>query len=201
MGRRIYVASSWRNSYQQDIVTLLTGAGHEVYDFRNPPSGGHGFAWKEIDGGWESWSPSQYRDALKHPLAVAEFLQNFSGMEWADTCVLVLPAGRSASWELGWFAGQRKFCVVFIPEKVEPELMYGGAGQVPMAVSIEELLLLLAEELLPQPHDEGTRMCPRCQNDKMVWRVGDRFACGCCGTYTYNPVDDEIKCEGTCSDD
>lgn len=34
--RRIYVASSWRCVEQPRIVALLRGAGHEVYDFRNP---------------------------------------------------------------------------------------------------------------------------------------------------------------------
>ena len=35
----IYVASSWRNTYYPEVVTALREAGHDVYDFRNPPSG------------------------------------------------------------------------------------------------------------------------------------------------------------------
>ena len=31
---KIYVASSWRNTYQQDVVAKLRKLGHEVYDFR-----------------------------------------------------------------------------------------------------------------------------------------------------------------------
>lgn len=34
--RKIYVASSWRNSIQAEIVAALRAEGHEVYDFRNP---------------------------------------------------------------------------------------------------------------------------------------------------------------------
>jgi hypothetical protein len=45
-------------------------------------------------------------------------------MEWADACVLVLPCGRSAHTEAGWFAGKGIKTVVYIPEKQEPELMY-----------------------------------------------------------------------------
>ena len=45
-------------------------------------------------------------------------------MLWADTCVLVLPCGRSAHAEAGWFAGRGLKTVVYIPEKQEPELMY-----------------------------------------------------------------------------
>ena len=33
---KIYVASSWRNPYQPEVVAALKKAGHEVYDFRNP---------------------------------------------------------------------------------------------------------------------------------------------------------------------
>ena len=38
MKRKIYVASSWRNEYYPEVVAKLREAGHEVYDFRNPPS-------------------------------------------------------------------------------------------------------------------------------------------------------------------
>lgn len=34
--RKIYVASSWRNSYYPDVVNKLRATGHDVYDFRNP---------------------------------------------------------------------------------------------------------------------------------------------------------------------
>ena len=30
-----YVAISWRNSYQQDVVSFLRNEGHEVYDFNS----------------------------------------------------------------------------------------------------------------------------------------------------------------------
>jgi hypothetical protein len=140
--RRIYVASSWRNGHQPGVVNLLRELGHAVYDFRNPPTDA-GFHWYEIDEGWESWTPCQYREALKHPLAVRGFASDFGAMQWADTCVLVLPAGRSASWELGWCAGAGKDCIVYLPEKIEPELMYGGGGQTPIAVTEDELRLAL----------------------------------------------------------
>ena len=35
-----------------------------------------------------------------------------------------LPCGRSAHTEAGWMAGAGKRVIVFIPEMVEPELMY-----------------------------------------------------------------------------
>lgn len=36
---KIYVASSWRNVFQQDVVDILRNLGHEVYDFKNPHMG------------------------------------------------------------------------------------------------------------------------------------------------------------------
>ena len=59
--RKIYVASSWRNTFYPEVVARLREAGHDVYDFRvvarlreaghdvydfrNPPSGDPGFKW------------------------------------------------------------------------------------------------------------------------------------------------------------
>jgi nucleoside 2-deoxyribosyltransferase len=45
------------------------------------------------------------------------------GMEWADACVLVLPCGRSAHLEAGWFAGKGKPVFVLTFDGEEPELM------------------------------------------------------------------------------
>lgn len=46
---KIYVASSWRNVFQQDVVGILRDLGHEAYDFKNPPHGNGGFQWSDID--------------------------------------------------------------------------------------------------------------------------------------------------------
>ena len=40
---KIYVASSWRNVFQQDVVDILRDLGHEVYDFKNPTHSNGGF--------------------------------------------------------------------------------------------------------------------------------------------------------------
>ena len=62
MKHKIYVASSWRNVYYPDVVAKLREAGHEVYDFRNPPSGDLGFKWGNVDSHFMEWSPEEYRD-------------------------------------------------------------------------------------------------------------------------------------------
>ena len=121
---RIYAASSWRNQYQPDIVQFMQINGHEVYDFRNPP-GQAGFAWRDIEEGWQEWTKEKYRDLLfHHPKAAHGFVADFRGMMWADTCVLILPSGRSAHLEAGWFVGAQRRLIVYMPQKEEPDLMY-----------------------------------------------------------------------------
>ena len=64
---KIYVASSWRNPFQQEVVNILRDLGHEVYDFKNPPHGNGGFQWSDIDPDWQNWTTKQYQEALNPP--------------------------------------------------------------------------------------------------------------------------------------
>lgn len=121
---KIYLASSWRNPEQPAAVAALRAAGHDVYDFRNPPGGiPNGFRWSELDPNWQNWSADEYRRALQSPLAQQGFNSDFTGMKWADACVLLLPCGRSAHLELGWMAGAGKRTIVWTRDGEEPELM------------------------------------------------------------------------------
>ncbi len=124
MRHRIYVASSWRNVYYEGVVRALREAGHEVYDFRNPPSGDEGFKWSCVSEDYMEWSPQEYREQLEHPKAVRQFGNDIEAMKSCDVCVLVLPCGRSAHTEAGWFAGSGRKVLAYIPERQEPELMY-----------------------------------------------------------------------------
>lgn len=121
---KIYVASSWRNEFQPLVVEVLRSMKHEVYDFRNPKEGNTGFQWSTIDPDWQNWTPEQYIEALKHPVADEGFNLDFDAMKWADCCVMVLPCGRSANTEAGWMKGVGKKVFVYQPMKQEPELMY-----------------------------------------------------------------------------
>lgn len=135
--RRIYIASSWKNTIQPGIVTLVRKCGHDVYDFRHPSPGNDGFRWSDIDPGYEAWTPEQYREALKSPIAERGFNLDFDAMRWADTCMLVLPAGRSACFELGWSVGAGKQgVVIMLDEKERPDLMFRG---LPILTSIDEV--------------------------------------------------------------
>lgn len=123
---KIYVASSWRNPHQQDVVALLRNCGHEVYDFKNPPLN-TGFSWREVDPNWQNWTPQKYRDAMSHPRSEEGFKSDFDAMRWADAVVLVQPCGNSAHLELGWAVGANKLTAVLFPDgltkQCEPELM------------------------------------------------------------------------------
>ena len=140
---RIYLASSWRNQQQPALVAYLRLQGHEVYDFRNPAPGEHGFQWSAIDEDWKKWSADKFRESLRHPIAQAGWRLDAAGMEWADTCVLALPCGRSAHLEAGLMAGQGKRVVVFLGELTEPELMYLSLGP-EICVSLTELKAVLS---------------------------------------------------------
>lgn len=139
MSKKIYLASSWRNTEQPSVLKLLRKHGHEVYDFRNPFHGNDGFSWADLDPNWENWSAEEYRDhLLKNPVAAFGFQNDMRAMQWADTCVLLLPCGRSAHLEAGWFCGMGKTCFILTKDGEEPELMALMATSI--VTSKEELL-------------------------------------------------------------
>lgn len=149
---KIYVASSWRNGRQPEVVARLRAEGHEVYDFRAPDEGQPegtpgGFHWSEIDPDWKTWDAWTYRERLVHPLAEHGFMRDFAAMGWCEACVMVQPCGRSAALELGWCAGAGKVTVALLAEGQEPELMLKMADH--LCLSLDELVEWLATEPVP----------------------------------------------------
>ncbi len=148
--RRIYLASSWRNTYQPQVLASLRDSGHQVYDFRNPSEGydnptgvSEGFHWSWLDPNWQEWDPGSYRaSVLGHPVAELGFQSDWQAMQWADTGVLLLPSGRSAHIEAGYFTGAGKELHVLIMELPEPELMYRMATGI--HIRVPELLKALS---------------------------------------------------------
>jgi hypothetical protein len=141
---RLYVASSWRNLLQPGIVVALRRCGHEVYDFRHPAPGNTGFAWSQIDPDWKTWDAKAYRRALQHPVAVEGYAYDIGALKSCDACVLVLPSGRSASWEFGYAMGQGKRGAVVQFDAIEPELMYREAE---IITSMDELFDAFGEPI------------------------------------------------------
>ena len=146
--KKIYVASSWRNDYQQEVVAALRDTGHEVYDFKNPKEGEKGFSWSAIDPNWKSWTPAQFKEALRHPIAQAGHKLDHDAIEWADTGILVLPSGSSAHLEIGLLSGAKKPTCVYAPAIREPELMYLSLAQAGEARKAASVFCLELEEVL-----------------------------------------------------
>lgn len=131
MSGYIYVASSWRNRHQPALMHVLRAAGLDAYDFRHP-EGATGFAWREVMPNYTPGSnevlPSDYITGMAHPRAREGFDSDMAALRRADTCVLVLPCGRSAHLELGWAVGAGKRTAVLLDSPdvpMVPELMYG----------------------------------------------------------------------------
>lgn len=123
---KIYVASSWRNSVQPEVVRALRSDGHDVYDFRNPAPGNTGFSWRGCASPAELFDPRLFCDrVLMHPAAQSGFKVDMEELVAAEATVLVLPCGRSAHLELGYAVGigQRTYVLLDNPLS-EPELMY-----------------------------------------------------------------------------
>lgn len=149
--RKVYVASSWRNSHQPAVVEALRADGHHVYDFRHPAPGNTGFAWSAIDPNWQRWTVEEYRAALDHPIARAGFALDRDALSGADTTVLVMPCGRSAHLEAGFAMGRGQRVVVYLPAPSEPELMY-LLGDARIVATLDELLQTVRGTRTPDHH-------------------------------------------------
>lgn len=144
---KVYAASSWRNGRHSATVEALRGAGHEVYDFRNPAPGNHGFNWTQLDPKWASVTdPVTVKTMLRHPVANDAFWLDMDALEAADVCVLTLPCGRSAHLELGFAVGTGKSTAVLLDDESGPELMYGMVDA--LCLDLEELVGWLEGEAI-----------------------------------------------------
>jgi hypothetical protein len=133
------------------VVATLRKDGYEVYDFRGPGNGWGtsgdgpgGFGWHEIDKDWkESWiaDVQRYLRGLEHPRAVEGFKRDMDALRLSDACVMVMPAGPSASMEMGWSVGAGRPTYVYMPAIREPDLM------VKMANLVSDNLALIRQEL------------------------------------------------------
>lgn len=139
MGRRIYVVGSLRNPEIPEVGNTLRAAGHEAFDDwygAGPNADDH---WRE----YEEERGRAYREALKAPAAEAIFNLDMKWLEWADTAVLVLPAGRSAHMEAGWMVGKGRELHILMPEEHGRwDVMYRMAKGI--HASVRDLLTALA---------------------------------------------------------
>lgn len=141
--KKIYVASSWRNHFYDNVLASLKHAGHLTWNWREPPTGGNGFSWQQV--GQEDYqhgdkvTVDDWRKLLVHPIAAVGFASDLCGMNWCDVGVLLHPCGRSAHLEAGWIAGRGRKVHVLALEPVEPDLMVLALNGA-ICASVEELL-------------------------------------------------------------
>ena len=130
---RIYIASSWRNQYQQQLVEELRKRGHKVYDFKHPYGRNDVPVWESVSVTQNLRSAyvekclkgGEFKRMLLDRQSIKRFEEHFTAMQDADTCILLLPAGRSSHIEAGHMNGMGKRVFVMDTSKeVTPELMY-----------------------------------------------------------------------------
>lgn len=136
---KVYVATSWRNEAHGRVIEELRRAGYRVYDFKNVESA---FSWDQIDSRYP-WPADVLRDAVRHPLAVRGYGSDLAALRECAACVIVLPCGRSAHWELGWAQAAGKRTFVLVVGDVEPEIVYAECELV--TSSLVEIIRALGE--------------------------------------------------------
>jgi hypothetical protein len=114
----VYLASSWRNEQQPDVIASLRADGHTVYDFRNL-----GFTPNWQLGLSLPVSVQDFLDALEHPHAVEAFRADMNALKACDVCLLLLPSGASARGKACWAVGAGKLVIALYYGLREPELM------------------------------------------------------------------------------
>lgn len=124
---RIYVSSSWHNeAEQQKLVDILRQNGHKVYDFTRPKGILEKNVWEEQNINVDGCDFEDFKNAINNEEVMKRFSSHRDAMLCADTCILLLPCGRSSHVEAGFMAGMNKRVIVYNPQKKwEPELMYG----------------------------------------------------------------------------
>lgn len=111
-GRRIYIASSWKNApIVRDLAVLLREQGHEVFDFTDPecrPSGFDNFIFHASQWMGKPLDQILWTEFLECEATHRAYKSDRAGLDWADTVILLLPCGRSAHLEAGYAVGKGK---------------------------------------------------------------------------------------------
>ena len=136
--RRIYLAGSWKNS--ESILMLrdiLKAEGHEVDCFASTDTGRTSFNWSELTAGLGCQTREEAEaklagmdaiDLLSFDRVIKAFREDRKYLDWCDTCILVLPSGKSAHLEAGYAKGSGKDLFIFGEFlKGERDVMYGFA--------------------------------------------------------------------------
>ena len=117
---KVYLIGSLNNPNIVKLTKKLHEAG--IYAFSQwACSGPDADKWWALYGKEMGWS---YREILQSAFVQTAFHFDFHHMKESAACVLVMPAGKSAHAEFGWFVGSgRKAYILFDGEPDRPDLM------------------------------------------------------------------------------
>ena len=110
--RRIYIASSWKNaSLIRAVAHVLRNRGHEVFDFTDPENrvaGIDNFVFRASEWPGKTLDEIDWLEFLEYEPTKRAFKTDKSGLDWANTVLMLLPCGRNAHLEAGYGAGRGK---------------------------------------------------------------------------------------------
>ena len=112
MTKRIYIASSW---VMKDIAIRLAKRlrleGFEVDCFCDGDTGKYVFYFPEIVGKHpEEWNAIRF---VSQPQVKRAFEEDKKWLDWCDTCILLVPSGRSSHLEAGYAKGCGKKLYIY----------------------------------------------------------------------------------------
>jgi len=174
MKRKIYIASSWKNSpFVRGLAVELRRRGHEVFDFtdtENRPDGLDIFVFSA--GQWalqhgKKPDEIEYKDFLTWEPAIRAFESDKAGLDWANTVIMLLPCGRSSHLEAGYAVGQDKELFIFGDLPLgEFDVMYGFANQ-----------CFWKEESFKLFNELSAETCDNCGNRQINGAIVPEFEC------------------------
>lgn len=123
---KIYIASSWKN--ERTVLawaTHLRSLGYETDAFVDASKGRYVFHYSEI-GDVDDLDCISF---LEDERSQKAFQEDKNWLDWADVCLLILPAGKSSHLEAGYAKGCGKKLIIYQDEfpKGSFDVMYGFA--------------------------------------------------------------------------
>lgn len=131
---KIYLATSWKNAFYEDVLIRLRKLGYEVYDFKE-----NGFSWDKVE--VTGTGVLQYVEGLRNPIAKKSFKMDMEALEECDVCIQLQPCGSSACLELGYAVGAKKHTAILLMGIREPELMLDMADHIILKMEVLEAWL------------------------------------------------------------
>jgi hypothetical protein len=144
---KIYIASSWKNEKEcKEIARGLRDDGHEVDCFCDESGGRFVFHWSELVKSEEDLKNFNAISFLADERTQKAFKEDKKWLDWADTVLLVLPAGNSAHLEAGYKKGQGGKLFIYGPfPKGQFDVMYGFADGLFSWADLELMRVTLLE--------------------------------------------------------